>query len=96
MRREETFLMGDALARFLGNDEMVQAIRFARVHAAWDAVVGPMVVKATMKRVLDGGTLTVYLNSSVLRMQMEMNKDTIVFRLNKEIGENLVQTLILK
>jgi len=96
MKREQTSLFGDALARFLGNDDVAETIRYARVHAAWDAVVGPLIVKSTMKRVLDGGTLTVYLKSSVLRMQMEMNKETIIFRLNKELGENLITNLIFR
>lgn len=96
MRREETAVFGDALARYLGNDDIAETVRFARVHSAWDSVMGPLVVKATKKRVLENGTLTIFLNSSVLRMQLEMSKDTIVFRLNRELGENLVNNLILR
>ena len=96
MKRGETAVLGDALARFLGNDSLAQTVRYARVHAAWDAVVGPLVVKSTRKRELDGSTLTVHLNSSVLRMQMEMSKDTIIYRINKELGEPLICKLILR
>jgi len=96
MERKKFTSIGDALDRFLADSPLSDGLRYSRVCQAWDDAVGASVVSMTLGRQFDNGILTVRLGSSVLRMQMEMNKEVIRRRMNQTLGAEVVKTINLR
>ena len=96
MERKKFSTLGDALERYLGDSPLADGMRYARVCEAWDAAVGEAIAHVTLSKRFEDGVFTARLNSSVVRMQLEMNKPAILGRMNDILGDNLVKNLILR
>ena len=91
MDRKKATSLGDA-----ADSPLSEGLQYARACSAWDAAVGDAVSRLTLSKRLDGGTFTVRLNSSVLRMQLEMNKETIRARMNETLGSDSITKIVLR
>ena len=96
MERKKFSTIGDALERCLGNTPLADGLRYSRVCDAWDAAVGDAIAHVTLSKEFENGVLTVRLSSSVVRMHLEMSKEDIRARINEQLGETLVKSLIFR
>lgn len=96
MERKKITTIGEALERYLADSPLSDGLRYSRVCRAWDEAVGESIAALTLSKRFDNGVFTVRLNSSVLRMQLEMIKDDIRARMNSSLGDELVKTLNLR
>ena len=67
-----------------------------RVVNAWHSLMGIVADKHTEKIWFSEGLLVIYLNSSVLREDLWMQKTKLIDSLNEELGEELVLKVELK
>lgn len=100
MERSNFKTLGQALERYLATEKearpISEGLRYARVCSAWDEAVGVSVAAMTLSRQFDSGVLTVRIGSSVLRMQLQMNRETIRHRMNRLLGEDTVTAINLR
>ena len=96
MDRNKFTSLGDALERYLANSPLAEGMRYARVCAAWEEAVGEAVAHVTLSKRFEEGVFTARISSSVVRMQLEMNKPAILARMNETLGDNIVKTLNLR
>ena len=96
MDRNKFSTLGDALERFLEGSPLAEGMRFGRVCSAWDEAVGEAIAHVTLSKKFENGVFTARLSSSVVRMQLEMNKPAILARMNEILGDNIVKTLNLR
>ncbi len=75
---------------------MANKVKETRIVHLWGALLGPSVKNRTQKVYFNRGTLTVQLDSSVLRNELSFAREAILQNINKELGEDLVKELILK
>lgn len=81
---------------WLSEHPMANKAKQTRVTHLWGALLGPSVKNRTKSIYFSNGTLTVKLDSSVLRNELSFAKENIVENINKELGEEVVKELILK
>ena len=96
MDRKKTASFGEALERYLADTPLADGLRYSRVCQAWKDTVGETVDKFCSSYKFEDGIFTVRLTSSVLRMQLEMTRETIREQLNNRLGSELVTSLKLR
>ena len=96
MQRKKSTSIGDALERYLADSPLADGLRFGRICSAWDTAVGPSVAAMTLGKKYEGGVFTARLSSSVLRTQLQMNRETIRTRMNEILGDELIKTINLR
>ena len=96
MQRKKAYSIGEALERYLAGSPLADGMRYARVCSAWNESVGDMVARRCSSFRFEKSVFTVAVNSSVLRMQLEMSKEDIRRRMNADLGEELVAQIVLR
>lgn len=96
MQRRKSILLGDALERYLADSPLAEGLRFGRICSAWDSAVGPSVSSMTLGKKFEGGVFTARLSSSVLRTQLQMNREAIRTRMNDILGDELIKAINLR
>ena len=86
----------DALASWLGSQDLAQQLRphMARVH--WAPVVGEQIAAVTQVTSVRDGVLTVRVKHSVWSNEINLLSDDILRRLNLELGGRLITKLHLE
>ncbi len=95
-RKDDQQSLGDALKSFLKANDLQKGIDQVNIAEAWNEVLGPGVAGYTRAVRLRGGTLTVQLNSSVLREELSLGQTKIIALLNEHLGRELVEQLQLQ
>ena len=94
-RKDDKQSLGDALRSFLKENNLQKGIDQVHIAEAWNEVLGPGVASYTRSVRLRGTTLTVQLNSSVLREELSLGQSKIIALLNEHLGRDLVEQLHL-
>ncbi len=71
-----------------GNNEWV-------IKEAWPRIFGEMINRHTVQLRLSGRTLYVRVNSSPLRHELLIGRETIRKRLNEELGDDFLREIVL-
>jgi hypothetical protein len=95
-KKENQQSLGDALRNFIEDHQLQEGLDQVQTIEVWNRVMGPGVAKYTRGVRLDGGTLHVYLNSSVLREELSLGSSRIIEMVNEGLGRNLVKHLRLQ
>ena len=62
-----------------------------RVEKMWMEVMGPVIHTYTRRIKLEGQILMIYVDSSPLKAELSMMKDTILTSVNQRLGEDYVR-----
>ncbi|MDR3180663.1 MAG: DUF721 domain-containing protein [Prevotellaceae bacterium] len=94
--RQNTHTLKELLLQFIKEEGFEEGLLHARIYALWDEMLGVTVAKNTRKKYMEGRTLFVYLNSSIVRAQLFMMRQDIINQLNEKIGKVVIDTLELR
>lgn len=86
----------DLIIRFIKEEGIEEGLLHARVYALWDEMLGVTVAKNTRKKYIQGRTLFVYLNSSIVRNQLFMMRQDIINQINKNLETDVIDALELR
>jgi predicted nucleic acid-binding Zn ribbon protein len=86
----------DLIIRFIKEEGIEEGLLHARVYALWDEMLGVTVAKNTRKKYIQGRTLFVYLNSSIVRNQLFMMRQDIINQINKNLETDIIDALELR
>lgn len=86
MARKQAEPIGDLMKAFLLSTHLSSGLNNRRVFAAWDAASGA--AQYTLKRFYRDGTLYITVSSSVVRSQLEYQKDLLVEKMNSILSED--------
>lgn len=86
----------EVIEDWLDNHPMANKVKETRIVHLWGQLLGPAVKNRTTSIYYKAGKLTVKLDSSVLRNELSFAKESIIENMNKELGEETVQEIILK
>jgi predicted nucleic acid-binding Zn ribbon protein len=67
-----------------------------KLKAEWQNMMGNTIAKYTEQVFVKDKTLFVYVNNAALKNELIYNKDAILNKVNKSIGSDYVNTLIVK
>jgi len=96
MKRQNTVILKDVIAEFVRKEGLEEGLLRARLYGLWDELLGLTVAKNTRNKYITGRKLIVELDSSIIRNQLFMMRQEIVTQLNKQLGKNLIDELVLK
>ena len=95
-RNRDEQSLGDALKSFFKGSRLEKGMDNMAVRDAWNNMMGNAIAGYTKDIRLQNGTLYVRLTSSVLREELSYGKQKIADMLNRELGQDLVQKVVLQ
>jgi predicted nucleic acid-binding Zn ribbon protein len=96
MRRSDSHKLNDIISQCLKELKLNKKLQEHRLINSWPDIVGLSIAKKTNNLYIKDKKLFVYLNSSVVRNELQMLKDSLVKRLNEHAGEELIHDIVLK
>ena len=95
-RNNEHLKLSEALQEFVTDNKLEKGLDKVKARDVWNEQMGPAVKKYTNAVKLEGSTLYVKLNSSVLREELSYGKAKIINNLNESLGKELIRKLVLQ
>jgi predicted nucleic acid-binding Zn ribbon protein len=96
MKRQNTQLLKDVLQQVIQHEDMEPKLQEARILTHWDEMTGEAVAHATRSKYIRNRKLFVYLNSSIIRQQLFMERDELVEKLNRKEESTVIDELVLR
>ncbi len=96
MRNNEDISIGKALGQLLTTFQLADEVREYRVKKVLDQLFGSLMNNYLESIWLKDGVLTIRISSSTLRHELFLSRHQMKDRINEELGEKLVQQIILK
>jgi len=97
MKRISAVPIGDVLRDFYrDNPQIKQKILEVRIQKAWGEILGPNIMRSTQRLFVKNRVLHVFLNSSVLRNELSMNKKRLLKSLNDYAGEEVIEKINIR
>lgn len=62
----------------------------------WEKIMGPPIAKRTTKLFVNKKVLFVHINSAPLRQELNQSKATIMRLIQKEVGENIIEDIVIR
>lgn len=97
MKKKDAQPLSDLLSDFLeSRDDIWRQLGERRVVKGWHELLGEGVSSYTRSIYFKHGVLYVQLSSSVLRAELQMNKENLIKRLNEHTGTSLLRDIVLR
>lgn len=96
MRRKNTQTIGEVLGEYLDTMKLGRKLKESRIEKDWKEILGNNAASLTRKVYIKNGVLYAHLNSSVLRNELLMMRETLITRINEKAGEKIVTKIVLK
>jgi predicted nucleic acid-binding Zn ribbon protein len=68
----------------------------AAIVTHWEKMMGPAIARRTKEVKLEKGKLIIWIESASLRQELSYAKDRIAEKINREMGQRLVQSVELR
>jgi predicted nucleic acid-binding Zn ribbon protein len=96
MRRNNTQTIAQVLREYIDTLSIRRKLKESRLEKQWEELLGKNAASLTRKLYIKDGILYVFLNSSVLRNELLMMRETLIRRINEKAGEELVKKIVLR
>ena len=97
MKRTQALHISEILQDFYkANPQLRQKLLEVRIQHAWSEVLGPMIMRSTQKLFVKNRVLHVFLNSSVLRNELLLNRKRLLKSLNDYVGEEVIGDIVIR
>ncbi|MFZ4455766.1 MAG: DUF721 domain-containing protein [Bacteroidales bacterium] len=96
MQHKNALSIGEAISQFLKENKLDKRFDETHLVSAWEAVLGKSVASYTKSLFIKNSVLYVQLNSSVLRQELQMNREKILFRLNEHVGREVISEIVFR
>jgi len=96
MQRKNIQSIGEVLREYVETMHIGRKLKESRIDKIWKELLGANAASLTRKVFIKSGVLYVYLNSSVLRNEILMMRETLIRRINDSAGEVIVNKMVLK
>lgn len=87
--------IGDLLKIVIEENKLSKGLNKVKIEDIWREQMGQGVMNYTEKIQVQGETLVVQLNSSVLREELSYGKEKIIQIINEEMGEEIIKKIRL-
>ncbi len=94
-RENDSFSIEDLMKSFIKENNLSKGMQKIKIEENWNKLMGQGVANYTTSVKLQNKTLIIQLSSSVLREELSYGKDKIIKMMNEELGENIIQKLML-
>lgn len=95
MKRSEPKTFGEIFAESITQAGLDSAYDRQRASFVWPDIVGPTVNRMTTRRYVEGDTLHVYISSAPLKSELSFLTQTLVSRINENIGKEVIKSIVI-
>ena len=81
----------DWLQVFAHSPQLRETLYQTRVEKMWEDMMGPVVMKYTGKIKLEGKVQIIQVNSASLKSELHIMRETILSKVNEQLGEDYVK-----
>lgn len=96
MKRNNTQSLKEVLKLYVDSMHIGAKLKESRLKDQWEEMLGKNAASLTRKLFIKNKVLYVYLNSSVLRNELLMMREKLIFRINEMAGEEIVEKIVLR
>lgn len=96
MRYKNEMKLGDAIRAYLKALGFDKKLKERELINSWEEIMGKSVSDATDRLSIYNEVLFIYLNSSIVRHELQMMKGALIEALNKKVGERIIKNIVLK
>lgn len=86
----------DILDEFISSQNLEGKLYETRLKNAYPEIVGTGINSHTKSLFIKDGILYVSLDSSVIRNEMQLMRQSLISRLNKNIGHDIVRNIVFR
>lgn len=96
MERKEVKKIGTLVDEFVKTHRLEEGLAEYRLKKSWKKLLGTGISRKTKSLVIKNRRLIVTIQSSVIRNELMMMKDTLIPRLNAEAGHDVIDDIVFK
>jgi predicted nucleic acid-binding Zn ribbon protein len=96
MRRSKTISLAEAIKDYVKEMNMEGKLNEVGLINSWEEIVGKAISSRTSKIYIKDQVLHVNLNSSVVRNELLMLRQTLIEKLNQKAGTEVIRDIVLK
>ena len=96
MRRSKTQQISKVIQTFLKESGLESRLKEVQLINSWEEIVGTMISKRTKKIEIKNGKMIIYLQSSVVKNELMMLRESLRNSLNEKAGEEIIKEIVLK
>lgn len=86
----------DVIDSMFNKYRLTQKMNEVKLVNSWSQMVGPLISKHTSQLLLRGKTLYVTFDNAALKSEMNYRKDALLEAINREMGEGIVEKIIVR
>ena len=94
MRQNKTESLGDIIQSWLNQNKLNVNVQRASVINHWDKYVGAGIKRYTESITIEGSQMRVKIRSAVAKRELDILKDAIIERINKDAGYDLITDIV--
>jgi predicted nucleic acid-binding Zn ribbon protein len=96
MRRSKTISLAEAMKDYIREMNLEEKLSEIGIINSWEETVGKAISSRTSKIYIKDHILYVHLNSSVVRNELLMLRQTIKEKLNEKAGSEVIKDIVLR
>lgn len=96
MRRSKTISLAEALEDYILEMNLGPKLNEIAIINSWEEIVGKAISSRTTKIFIKDGILHVHLNSSVVRNELLMLRETLREKLNNKAGSEMIRDIVFR
>jgi len=96
MRRSKTITLAEAIKDFVNEMGLNHKLDETSLINSWEEIVGRAISIRTSKIYIKNHILFVHLNSSVVRNELQMLKESLKNKLNEKAGKLLIKDIVFR
>ena len=96
MRKSNTQTIASVIKDYLKEAQIEGKLKEVQVVNSWEELVGKVIARRTNRIYIKNGKLYLHMNSSIVKNELLMHRESIIERINTNAGEEIVKEIVLK
>ena len=95
MRYDKTKTIKEVLESYVRQFKLSDKLNEVKINEIWEKLMGVSIAKHTTKIELKKNKLYVFVDSSIIKSELYYAKNKIVMAINAEVGNKLIDEIVL-
>ncbi|NQU81538.1 MAG: DUF721 domain-containing protein [Bacteroidetes bacterium] len=96
MRKSNTQTIASVIKDYLKEAQIEGKLKEVQVVNSWEELVGKTIARRTNRIYIKNGKLYLHMNSSIVKNELLMFRESIIERINTNAGEEIVTEIVLR
>ncbi|MBA7581359.1 hypothetical protein ES708_23261 [subsurface metagenome] len=96
MRKSNTQTIASVIKDYLKEAQIEGKLKEVQVVNSWEELVGKTIARRTNRIYIKNGKLYLHMNSSIVKNELLMFRESIIERINTNAGEEIVKEIVLR